>query len=109
MHRKLNKPSKNSEIISAWSMKFPKPKILEENRFPDYEKSNPDMMLELYELIYPTPDSFMDKYYHTSIEFLKNKKRDKEKKRKEKASKLYLADLNKKLYFIEADIWGTVP
>ena len=51
----------------------------------------------------------MDKYYHTSIEFLKNKKRDKEKKRKEKASKLYLADLNKKLYFIEADIWSTAP
>ena len=62
-------------------MKFQKPRILTENNYPDADISQPKLFKKLvHEVIYPPENSPLDKYIDTTVSFLKEKIRLKNKK-----------------------------
>ena len=64
-------------------MKFSKPKILLENNYPDLEISQPNLIRKLIkEYDYPPEKLILSEYYNSTIEFLKEKLRSKNKKYK---------------------------
>ena len=68
-------------LIKILSMKFSKPKILLENNYPDLEISQPDLIRKLIkEYVYPPEKSIFSEYYNSTIEFLKEKLRSRNKK-----------------------------
>ena len=62
-------------------MKFQKPRVLSENNYPDADISQPKLFKKLVnEVIYPLENSPLDKYIETTVSFLKEKIRLKNKK-----------------------------
>ena len=57
-------------------MKFPKPRILEENTYPDLTLTQPQLFHDLiHKTIYPEQNSPIDTYYDTTIKYLKDAQR----------------------------------
>ena len=82
-------------LVKILSMKFSKPKILLENNYPDLEISQPDLIRKLIkEYVYPPEKSIFSEYYNSTIEFLKEKLRSKNKK-----VQVNLAIMKSYLYF----------
>ena len=70
-------------LVKILSMKFSKPKILLENNYPDLEISQPNLIRKLIkEYVYPPEKLILSEYYNSTIEFLKEKLRSKNKKYK---------------------------
>ena len=103
--------SENSGLLSGlFSMKFPKPKMLTENEYPDLDTSHPDLIRKLVqEIVHPEEGSKMSKYYETAIEFLKDQKRSRAKKTQNKMTKVHFTELGRKLYFLKCATWGRDP
>ena len=55
-------------------MKFPKPKILEDNPYPDINATQPELLHNLVQnFVNPAEKTPMDSYLQNTIEYLKNK------------------------------------
>ena len=61
-------------------MKFAKPRVLTENIYPDLDVSQPALFKKLSSIIYPEKNSHMDLYYDSTIQFIKEKLRNRSKK-----------------------------
>ena len=71
----------SNPVLTTYSMKFPKPRVLTENNYPDADISQPKLFKKLVnEVIYPPETSPLDKYIDTTVSFLKEKIRLKNKK-----------------------------
>ena len=78
-------------------MKFPRPRTLTVNPFPDLQEDEPTMYRKfIQDIVYAPTNSTMDMYYNSTIKYLKD--RDKQKAA---AARLNQASLGSKLYFIE--------
>jgi hypothetical protein len=79
----------NSELAKFYSMKFPKPKNLTENKYPDLEISQPELIKHfVQDIVYPKENSPMCRYIEQTVLYLKETKSNKAKaKAKEKKSK----------------------
>ena len=59
-------------------MKFPKPRVLEENPYPDHNATQPELLHNLvHNFINPADNSPMDSYLKNSIQYLKDLQRTK--------------------------------
>ncbi|RPH79106.1 MAG: retroviral-like aspartic protease, partial [Planctomycetaceae bacterium] len=77
-------------------MKFVKPRILEDNTFPDLTLKQPELFRKMIvEKVFPKIGTRMDIYYDSTIRFLKDKAKEKTQNLKVNYKKL-----NKKLYFV---------
>jgi hypothetical protein len=77
-------------------MKFPKPRVLVQNEYPDLNVIQPELYRKMVkEIIYPEHGSIKDRYIDETIKILKNKA-----KQKVRAAKLNEIFINKELYFI---------
>ncbi len=77
-------------------MKFPKPRILTKNEYPDLKTPQPDLFKELInEIIYPEEGSARERYLQQTIDDLKERS-----KKKNKAIKLNQLFINRRLYYI---------
>ncbi|RPH78852.1 MAG: hypothetical protein EHM77_06535, partial [Planctomycetaceae bacterium] len=77
-------------------MKFPKPRVLEENTFPDLTLTQPDLFKKMIrDKVFPNLGTKMDIYFDSTIRFLKEKAKEKTQNLKVNYKKL-----NKKLYFM---------
>jgi dUTPase len=62
-------------------MKFPRPRSLQENEFPDNTSTQPTLFRHLVQnVIHPPENSAMDSYISVSIDYLKNQQRQKTQK-----------------------------
>ena len=96
--------------IESFSMKFPKPKTLVTNEYPDNITPQPILLRNLVqEIIYPEDSSNMGKYIASTIEYIKSDKSERAKKAKEKVVQVHFHELGKKLYFINISTAGTKP
>jgi len=78
-------------------MKFRRPRILLENQYPDLDETQPVMLKKLVqEVVNPKPDSNMSRYIDATIEFLKNRQRQKVAE-----TKLNNSTIGRKLYFVK--------
>ncbi len=78
-------------------MKFPKPRILTKNEYPDLKTPQPDLFKELInEIIYPEEGSARERYLQQTIDDLKERS-----KKKSKAIKLNQLFINRRLYYNE--------
>jgi hypothetical protein len=81
-------------------MKFPRPRILVSNEFPDLLQDQPKILQDLVSKIAkPTPNSPEDKYMDETIEFIKKKAAQQNKK-----IKLYHTHVGKKLFYVNMTI-----
>ena len=55
-------------------MKFPRPRVLLQNDYPDLIESQPELVKSLIETVKPPENSPMDEYLKASIDFLKKQK-----------------------------------
>jgi len=56
------------------SMKFPKPRTLLKNKFPDLTVVQPSIFLKVVsEIVYPEDDTKRDRYIEETVETLKNR------------------------------------
>ena len=77
-------------------MKFPKPRILLKNEYPDLEINEPTLYQKVIkEIVYPEKDSAKYRYIENSIKILKD--RAKLKAQKAKVNQIFI---NKDLYFV---------
>jgi len=77
-------------------MKFPKPRILLKNEYPDLSVNQPELYRKMIkEIVYPELGSIKDRYLDETIAILK-----KRAKQKVKAAKLNEIFINQELYFI---------
>ena len=82
-----------------YSMKFPKPRELLRNEYPDSDMTQPELIrLMVREIIHPAEDSEHMKFINKSVTYLKEQVR--EKNRKVKVNRM---SLNKSLYFVDAE------
>ena len=73
------------ELAKFYSMKFPKPKHLVINEYPDLDITQPELLRQFVQnYVHPKENSYMDRYISRTIEVLKQAK---SKKAKEKARK----------------------
>jgi len=78
------------------SMKFPKPRNLLKNEFPDLTVVQPNIFKKVVsEIVYPEEDTKRDRYIEETVKTLKNRA-----KQKAKAAKLNEIFINKELYFV---------
>jgi hypothetical protein len=64
------------KIIKFYSMKFPKPKQLFENEYPDLSLTQPELIKHfVQDIAYPQANSIMDKYIKQTIDFMKSAKK----------------------------------
>jgi hypothetical protein len=57
-------------------MKFPKPKQLFENEYPDLSLTQPELIKHfVQDIAYPQANSIMDKYITQTIDFMKSAKK----------------------------------
>jgi hypothetical protein len=62
-------------------MKFPRPRILVHNEFPDLLQDQPKILQDLVtKIAKPIPNSPEDKYLDETIEYIKRKRRNKTRK-----------------------------
>jgi hypothetical protein len=91
--------------MENYSMKFPKPRFLVANDYPDLRESQPSLIKRLaQENVYPKEGTKMQKYLTQSVEFLKAQQRARAKKASQKKTKVNLAELGKNLYFVHCYI-----
>ncbi len=65
---------KSEEENRSFSMKFPKPRILTKNEYPDLKTPQPDLFKELInEIIYPEDGSARERYLQQTIDDLKER------------------------------------
>jgi hypothetical protein len=75
-------------------MKFPKPRYLVANDYPDLKESQPDLIKRLVqEIVYPKEGTEMQKYLDQSVEFLKPQQKERARKASQKITKVNLAEL----------------
>ena len=92
--------------LETFSMKFPKPKTLLVNDYPDLGESHPDILKRLVqEIIHPAENSPLGKYLDSSISFLKEKNRNRAKKAEMKIAKVHNLELGRRLYFVSCSPW----
>ena len=88
------------EHVTLHMMKFPKPRILEQNNYPDLILSDPILYKNIiHKTVFPDKNSDMDQYYNNTIAYLKNTHRLKNTK-----IPTYTAITNQDLYFIQMTI-----
>ena len=78
-------------------MKFPKPRNLTENSYPDLTEDQPTLLNKLVQAIKPKENLAYDRYIDSSIAFVKSKSKENSKN-----AKLYQAIVGKKLFFVMA-------
>jgi len=62
-------------------MKFPRPRTLTINKYPDLQEDQPTILQKLVaDLINPVPKSEMDRYIDETIKYIKNKEKESSKK-----------------------------
>lgn len=62
-------------VPANYSMKFPKPKQLVENEYPDLDMTQPELIKHFVQnIVFPSENSLMDKYIYQTIVALKNAK-----------------------------------
>jgi hypothetical protein len=55
-------------VPANYSMKFPKPKQLVENEYPDLDMTQPELIKHfVQDIVFPTENSLMDKYIYQTI------------------------------------------
>jgi len=78
-------------------MKFPRPRTLQQNEFPDNISTQPVLFQNLVQnIIHPPENSAMDSYINASIEYLKAQHR-----LKAKSACLNVTNLESTLYFVD--------
>jgi dUTPase len=83
-------------IVIVANMKFPRPRTLVTNEYPDITDDQPTLFRDVIEnLIYPQPNSDMEAYINSSIEFLKN-----QQKTQRQMLKLNSIQINSSLSFV---------
>jgi predicted aspartyl protease len=100
-------PEKDSQghKLENYSMKFPKPRYLVANDYPDLRESQPDLIKKrVQEIVYPKEGTEMQKNLDQSIEFLKAQQKERAKKASQKITKVNLAELGRNLYFVNCYI-----
>jgi hypothetical protein len=82
-----------NEQAKFYSMKFPKPKHLTENEYPDLEISQPELIKHfVQDIVYPKENSPMCKYIEQTVLYLKETKSNKaQAKAKEKKVRVRVA------------------
>ena len=84
------------QIVTLDSMKFPRPRTLQQNEFPDNISTQPVLFQNLVQnIIHPPENSAMDSYINASIEYLKAQHR-----LKAKSACLNVTNLESTLYFV---------
>jgi len=107
---KKNESVNSDSVQEIFSMKFPKPKLLTENEYPDLDKSHPKLLKELVqEIVHPAEGSKMSKYYETTVQFLKEQKKSRAKKALVRVTKAHARELGKQLHFVKCATWGKDP
>ena len=77
-HFEHNIQSKISNSVDYNMMKFPRPKILEHNPYPDIDATQPELLHNLVQnFVKPKEKSPMDSYLQNTIEYLKSIQRNK--------------------------------
>jgi len=61
-------------------MKFPKPRELKNNEYPDLQEDEPTLLRNLMQLARPSEGSHIDMYLNSTIKFVKEKQRKKGKR-----------------------------
>jgi hypothetical protein len=85
----------------TYSMKFPKPRKLLPNDYPDSALEQPLLLRALVqEMVYPAEGTPLSKYIESSVAFLKEQKRKRAKKLAVKVAKPDRRDLGRHLYFV---------
>ena len=80
-----------------YSMKFARPRTLLENSYPDLDETQPTLLRKLVqEVVNPKDQSDMSTYINSTIEFLKNRQ-----KQKVAETKLNNSIIGTKLYFVK--------
>jgi hypothetical protein len=91
-------------------MKFPKPKQLVENEYPDLDMTQPELIKHFVQnIVFPTENSLMDKYIYQTIVALKNAKQEKAKEKAQKKKgknsvSVNVSDLGSELFFTKCHI-----
>jgi hypothetical protein len=66
----------SEKIIKFYSMKFPKPKQIFENKYPDLNLTQPELIKHfVQDIAYREANSIMDKYITQTIDFMKSAKK----------------------------------
>jgi len=74
----IEKNANQDKITEVNMMKFPRPKVLLDNMYPDLTLSQPEMLRSLVqETVKPAPNTPMDQYVQASVNYLKNQARQK--------------------------------
>jgi len=85
-------------------MKFPKPRTLTQNSYPDLQTPQPVLFKELVtEIIYPTEGSPRDQYITETINQLKQ-----QSKKKSKTIKLNQLFVNRNLYYVNMCLYTEI-
>jgi len=71
----LHDKKPNESSIQLNMMKFPRPRILLENQYPDMTDDHPTVIKSLMRTIKPDKNDNMNQYIDSSIKFLKNQQR----------------------------------
>ena len=70
--------SQISNSVLSNMMKFPKPRVLEENLYPDLNATQPELLHNLvHNFIHPADNSPMDSYLKNTIQYLKDLQKSK--------------------------------
>ncbi|MFN9905528.1 MAG: hypothetical protein ACK56F_05300, partial [bacterium] len=82
--------------IKLHSMKFPKPRELKNNDYPDLQEDEPTILRNLIQLARPNEGSHIDMYLDSTIKYVKEKQR-----KKANEVRLNNAAFGNNLYFVD--------
>ena len=77
-------------------MKFPKPRELKNNNYPDLQEDEPTLLKNLIQLARPSDGSHIDMYLDSTIKYVKEKQR-----KKANEVRLNNAAFGNNLYFVD--------
>jgi hypothetical protein len=77
-------------------MKFPKPRELKNNDYPDLQEDEPTLLRNLIQLAKPSESSHIDMYLDSTIKYVKEKQR-----KKANEVRLNNAAFGNNLYFVD--------
>ena len=77
-------------------MKFPKPRELKSNDYPDLQEDEPTLLRNLIQLARPSEGSYIDMYLDSTIKYVKEKQR-----KKTNEVRLNNAAFGNNLYFVD--------
>ena len=104
--KESNNTGLTDSLLDVHSMKFPKPRTLVVNDYPDSVQSDPEMLQKLVQdILKPDDDSPLGKYIESSILFLKEQKKKRLEKAETKINRLDNTELSRKLYFTTCTPW----